>query len=214
MREPPPHLGDSEVLAAVREHWEGAADRVEHLPLGFGAHHWAAYDGATPLHFATYDALGPRHDAGSLEAAYAGAAALHEHGLDFVLAPLPASGGSLTVPLAGGALSCTPWRQGQSGGPLDTAWTATALTRLHSTRPPAGLPRWQPLVGAGFADTTAELTERAWGRAPTPTPRETPYDVIWPRSPAGPTATTTSPLWLAAGPGWPLTESRTAATSC
>jgi spectinomycin phosphotransferase len=166
MREPPPHLGDPEVLAAVREHWDDAVDRVEHRPVGFGAHHWAAYDGRTPRLFVTFDALEPRHTPGSLEAAYAGAAALHEHGVDFVLAPLPTTGSAVILPLAGGALSCTPWRQGRSGGPLDTTWTATALTRLHSTPPPSGLPRWQPLVGADFADTTAALAGRAWGPGP------------------------------------------------
>lgn len=166
MREPPPHLGDSEVLAAVREHWECDIDRVEHLPVGFGAHHWTAYDDATLRLFATYDGPGPRHSRRSLEAAYAGAAALRDHGLAFVLAPLRGTGGALTVQLAGGALSCTPWRQGESGGPLDVPWTASTLTHLHSTPPPPDVPRWRPLVEPDFADTTAVLSDRSWGPGP------------------------------------------------
>jgi spectinomycin phosphotransferase len=166
VREPPSHVADLDVLVAVRAHWDEDLRRVEHLPLGFGAHHWAAYDGASPRLFVTVDGLEPRHSAESLEAAYAGAAALRDEGLEFVLAPLPAADGARTVPLAGGALSCTPWVAGESDGPLDTGWTAAALARLHATPPPPGLPRWRPLVGADFADATAALTERTWGPGP------------------------------------------------
>lgn len=166
MREPPPHVADLDVLVAVRAHWDEGLRRVEHLPVGFGAHHWAAYDDTSPRLFLTLDGLEPRHSAESLEAAYAGAAALRDQGLEFVLAPVPAAGGARTVPLAGGALSCTPWVESESDGPLDTVWTAAALARLHATPPPPGLPRWRPLVRADFADVTAALTERTWGPGP------------------------------------------------
>jgi spectinomycin phosphotransferase len=167
VRERPPHLGDPDVLLAARRHWDDALLYVEHLPVGFGAHHWAAYDDTGPRLFVTWDGLEPRHSPESLEAAYAGAAALRAAGLEFVLAPLQATtSGSCTVPLAGGVLSCTPWVAGRSGGPLDVAWTAAALARLHATPPPPGLPRWRPLVGTDFADVTAALTRRAWGPGP------------------------------------------------
>jgi spectinomycin phosphotransferase len=166
MREPPPDLDDPNVLDAVRGHWDDAVVQVEHLPVGFGAHHWAAYDEAGPRLFVTYDALNPRHAAASLEAAYSGAAALRAHGLEFVLAPLPVASGAFTVPLANGTLSCTPWVAGESGGPLDTRRTTEALARLHATPPPPGLPRWRPLVGVDFAPVTAALTERTWGPGP------------------------------------------------
>ena len=42
VREPPLNVSDDDVLAAVREHWTAEVDGVEHLPVGFGAHHWAA----------------------------------------------------------------------------------------------------------------------------------------------------------------------------
>ena len=45
MREPPPHVSDDDVLATVREHWAPDATRAQHLPVGFGAHHWAVADG-------------------------------------------------------------------------------------------------------------------------------------------------------------------------
>ncbi|HEV2929213.1 MAG TPA: hypothetical protein VGW74_11030, partial [Propionibacteriaceae bacterium] len=85
MREPPTFVSDAEVLAVVADGWQTDVDTVEHLPVGFGAHHWVARQAATPLLFVTLDALGRRHTAHSLEAAYAGAAALAADGLEFVL---------------------------------------------------------------------------------------------------------------------------------
>lgn len=166
MREPPVGLPVAQVLAAVRRHWDDQVDRVEHLPVGFGAHHWAAYAGPRARLFVTLDGLGPRHSAATLEAAYAGAAALRDAGLEFVLASVPTRQGTLTTPLLGGALSCTPWRDGATDGPDDPTWTAAALARLHATSPPPGLPRWRPLVSADLADTTAALTRRPWGPGP------------------------------------------------
>ena len=75
MREPPPHLTDEDVLATVNEHWDVDGDRIGHLPVGFGAHHWRV-SGADTILFVTFDRLGDRHSADSLEAAYAGARSL------------------------------------------------------------------------------------------------------------------------------------------
>ena len=129
---------DEQVLAAVRAHWDDAADDVEHLPDGDGAHHWRVRVHGRPALVATLDAT-------SREAAYAGAAALAFR-LDFVVASLPTHELGYDVPLAGGALSCTPWVWGER--PPDTRATAEAtaamLRRLHAVTPPPGLPRWEP----------------------------------------------------------------------
>jgi spectinomycin phosphotransferase len=166
VREPPSGVAEAEILAAVRRGWAPEVTRVEHLPLGFGAHHWAAYDDSAPLLFVTFDGLAPRRTAAHLEAAYAGALALHDRGLEFVLAPLVSSDGTLTIPVAYGALSCTPWRDGDPDGELDVAWTSAALARLHAVDPPPGIPRWHPLVGPDFAAETAELVGVEWGPGP------------------------------------------------
>jgi spectinomycin phosphotransferase len=166
VREPPLGIADVDVLEAVRHGWAPEATRVEHLPLGFGAHHWAAYDGPAPLLFVTYDRLGPQRTAAVLEAAYAGAYALHDGGLEFVLASLPSGAGTLTKPFAEGALSCTPWLDGEPGGDLDVAWTVASLRRLHAAEPPPGIPRWHPRVGPDFAASTAVLTDGPWGPGP------------------------------------------------
>jgi spectinomycin phosphotransferase len=166
MRERPEEVDDADLLAAVRRGWDAGVDRVEHLPVGFGAHHWAAYDERGPLLFVTFDRLGGRATADTLEAAYAGAVAVREAGLDVALTPLRNPDGRCTVAFAGGALSCSPWRDGRSGGELDVPWTRQTLARLHAMTPPAGIRRWAPLVGTDLADSTAELTRRPWGPGP------------------------------------------------
>jgi spectinomycin phosphotransferase len=166
VRERPPHVDDAHLLAEVRRTWDTDVDAVEHLPLGFGAHHWAAYVDGSPRLFVTLDRLEPKRTAASLEAAYAGAAALHTAGLEFVLPSIAGADGSFTRPFADGALSCTPWRHGTPGGELDLAWTTEALRRLHRTTPPPGLPLWRPLVGRDFAQRTAALADRTWGPGP------------------------------------------------
>src|SRR4051794_25101207 len=166
MREPPAEVDDVALLAEVRRAWDVDVVGVEYVPLGFGAHHWAAYDDRGPRLFVTLDGLEPKRSAARLEAAYAGAAALRDEGLEFVVAPLLATDGVRTVPFSGGALSCTTWLVGTPPETLDVPWTTEALRRLHAVVPPAGLPPWRPVVGADLADTTARLTQRAWGPGP------------------------------------------------
>ena len=215
MLEPPPGVDDADVLAEVRRAWDGDVDRVAYQQVGFGAHHWAAYVGAEPRLFVTYDEPQGPEAAADLEAAYAGAVALRDGGLEFVLAPLPAGIGRLTVPFARGCLSCSPWRDGTSGPPLDVSWTAAVLRRLHDAPPPPGLPRWRPKVGPDFAETTTRLTRQEWGPGPFADHRPRRRTrAARRRSSAGPSATTTSATSLAAVPGWPRTASRTTATSC
>ena len=169
MREPPSFLTHAEVLDALRGHWDIDAGSLAHLPVGFGAHHWRAA-GSTQDWFVTLDALLPRHTAATLEAAYAGAATLAAGGLEFMLAGRPATGGAFTVPLAGHALSITPWRDGASGdGSMSAARAAVTrswLDRLHAAAPPAGLPRWRPLVDADLGDELAIRTRRPWRNGP------------------------------------------------
>jgi len=162
VRERPPGVTDADILGAVRAHWDDGATTVEHVPLGFGAHHW--WVGGL---FVTLDLLGRRHTRETLENTYAAAVTLAARGLEFVLAGVPARGGTLTVPLgAAGALSATPWRTGTPGDGSITderaATTAGFLDRLHATTPPAGLRGWRPLVGPDLADDLAERTAHPW----------------------------------------------------
>ncbi len=167
MREPPPDVADADVLAEVQRSWDPAVDRVSYLAVGFGAHHWAAHAGSEPRLFVTFDQTAGTADAfAALEAAYDGAGALSEHGLEFVIAPLTGVDGRRLLPFARGALSCTTWRVGTSERPFDAAWTQDALRRLHAMERPPGLVPWQPRVGPDLAETLATLTGRAWGPGP------------------------------------------------
>lgn len=170
MREPPPDVADAEVLAEVRRVWDSDIDAVTYQAVGFGAHHWAAYAGGGARLFVTYDVpvatAGPDALA-DLEAAYAGAVALRDSGLEFVLAPRTTEVGRVTVPFGAGVLSSTPWRTGVSDEPLDLVWTGLMLGRLHDAPPPAGIPAWRPKVGPDFAEATARLVaDREWGPGP------------------------------------------------
>ncbi|HET8559304.1 MAG TPA: hypothetical protein VFL69_02175 [Marmoricola sp.] len=171
MREAPADVTPHQVLAALREHWRLDVDDAEHLPVGFGAHHWVASSGGRRGWFVTLDGLLPRHSPESLEAAYAGAAALASR-LDFVLACLPTPAGPFTTPFAGGALSVVPWLDGSSG--FDGTWTDDALVattamldRLHAASV-VDLPVWQPLLAdpATFTDGLSRSLARPWDTGP------------------------------------------------
>jgi spectinomycin phosphotransferase len=165
VREPPPNVPDDDVLAAVREHWTDEVDGVEHLPVGFGAHHWAASVRGRRTHFVTLDGFDGKHDAASLEAAYAVASGLMFR-LDFVVAPVPTYAGPLTVPFAGGALSTTPWIAGEPPAPLDLGVTADMLTRLHAVPAPTGLRPWAPVTPASLPDDLVALSRTSWDAGP------------------------------------------------
>lgn len=165
MNEPPVGISDAGVLASVRTHWDPAVDRVEHLPVGFGAWHWLASAAGTARLFMTYDLPTPgRHTAETLESAYAGAAALHDAGLEFVVPPLPTSDRLFTVQIGAGLLSATPWVTGERPAVADGV--RPLLQRLHATGPPAGIRRWRPLVGPMFSEELAERTSGRWDQGP------------------------------------------------
>jgi spectinomycin phosphotransferase len=172
VQDEPPELTEVEVLDVVRAAWDEGASRVEHLPVGFGAHHWRVDIEGGPGLFATYDRLGKRHSLDSLAAAYEGAVQLAENGLEFVLAPLTTRSGQVLVPVAGGALSCTPFLDGRvvGEGPVGDAETAAAniddLARLHACDPPAGMLSWAPQVGPDVGDRLRGSAASVWATGP------------------------------------------------
>lgn len=165
MNEPPVGITDASVLALVRAHWDPAVDRVEHLPVGFGAWHWRASVAGEARLFVTYDLPKPgRHTAETLESAYAGAAALHGAGLEFVVPPVQASAGRFTVPAGDGLLSATPWVAGERPAVADGV--RQLLERLHAMAPPARIVSWRPLVGPLFSEALAERVSVPWDQGP------------------------------------------------
>lgn len=102
MRSAPPDLVPERLAAALAEGWQLRAGSLEYLPVGGGSHHWllAGEDGVR--HFVTVDDLdGKDWLGGTRQAVSAGlgralrtAAALRGRaGLEFVVAPVPDSGG-------------------------------------------------------------------------------------------------------------------------
>lgn len=167
----PAHITDEAIADAVVTHWLPEVDEVGYLPWGFGAHHWSAAAGGTSL-FVTLDQLAPGHTATSLEAAYAGAAALAASGLDMVCAPLPARTGRFTVDVGAGALSVTPWLDGRSPTeaearePGHIREVVRALAELHRATSPDGLRYWSPQVGPEFADELRAHAAQLWTSGP------------------------------------------------
>ncbi|MEV0246918.1 aminoglycoside phosphotransferase [Nocardia sp. NPDC050712] len=168
---PPASIGDAAIAAAVTGQWLAAVDEIGYLPWGFGAHHWRVSGAGTVL-FVTLDQLEPRHTARSLEAAYAGAAALAAGGLEVVCAPVPARSGRFTVDVGAGVLSVTPWLDGHSPSgavasePGHVATVVGALHALHAAAPPAGLRCWTPQVGSDFPAELRESTAEPWTSGP------------------------------------------------
>ncbi|WP_211246425.1 phosphotransferase family protein [Amycolatopsis taiwanensis] len=168
----PSFVSDDAIASAVTTHWLPDVAEIAYLPWGFGAHHWRVAGGGRTL-FVTLDQLEPRHTEASLEAAYAGAAALAAAGVEAVCAPLPArSSGRFTVGVEAGALSATPWLDGRSpteaeaGEPQHVHQVEAALAVLHRATPPAGLRRWTPQVGPDFADELRARTAQPWRSGP------------------------------------------------
>jgi spectinomycin phosphotransferase len=166
VREPPLNVDAGELLAVVKSEWDPEVTRLEHAPVGFGAYHWTAYRADHPVLFVTLDGLEPKRPAEQLHAAYTGALTLSLSGLEFVLAPLLTKNGSPIVRFSDGALSCTPWHRGESGGDLDVAWTSHVLARLHAVDPPDRIPTWRPLVPPEFAADVELRLQRPWGPGP------------------------------------------------
>ncbi len=171
MRHAPADVSDAAVLAVVRDRWWREADRVVHLPVGFGAWHWQALAAGRPVLFLTLDRLGVHHSGDTLEAAYAGAAELAWRGLDFVVPPLPGPDDRFTAGLGPYALSASVWHEGSSGdGPFpdhaEAERTSGMLAAIHAQAPPTGIPRWHPLVGPDFPDLLAARTLSPWTSGP------------------------------------------------
>lgn len=173
MRTAPASPTPGEVLALARRHWSPGAGTAEHLPLGFGAHHWRVDDerNGTAL-FMTLDLPSPTRTADSFVAAYRAAQGLHGAEVPGVLAPLDTLDGRVSVPCAGGLLSATPWHEGRSPAPEEAAAAShrgrvrSLLGSLHSAAPPDGLRPWAARVGPDLAQRLAEVTAMPWQEGP------------------------------------------------
>lgn len=158
MLERPGDVDDEAVLEAVRRHWHPGIDEVEHLPVGWGAHHWRAQVAGEPVLFVTLDPPTDRHTAESIEGAYAAAAAL---GLDFVWPPVARLDGPFTLPLGERTLSATRWLDGERPS-TPTPELSDLLAALHGAPVPAAAPLWTAEVDPRLAERLDDLLDRSW----------------------------------------------------
>ncbi|RYB90194.1 aminoglycoside phosphotransferase [Nocardioides glacieisoli] len=168
MHERPPDVTDDEILDLVRAEWDDGADAVEHLPVGWGAHHWRVDVAGEPTLFLTLDIDLPRHTLASLEAAYSSAAAL---GLDFVWPSLPTREGAYVVPLRSRKASVTGWLDG-SRPPESVPELPDLLARLHATPPPPGARTWSTDVEPELGDRLRDLLQQDWSGPLGPSARD------------------------------------------
>lgn len=151
-------MTDDEILDLVRAEWDDRADAVEHLPVGWGAHHWRVDVTGEPTLFLTLDIDLPRHTLASLEAAYSSAAALD---LDFVWPSLPTRRGAYVVPLRSRKASVTGWLDG-SRPAESVAELPDLLARLHAAQPPPGARTWSTEVEPLLGDRLRDLLPQDW----------------------------------------------------
>jgi spectinomycin phosphotransferase len=173
VREPPTDVTDHDVLSVLSSAWDLEVASVEHLTVGFGAHHWrAAGLAGQPRFFVTLDSPDERRTPAELEASYAAAAQLAGAGLEFVVPSLPSRTGSFTVPCGSGDLSVTAWIDGTSHGfgPPTTREAAEStvamVRRLHATTPPPGLVPWRPVITRTFPAQLALRLGTPWDKGP------------------------------------------------
>jgi spectinomycin phosphotransferase len=184
VRSRPADFDDSDVVHALAEGWGIVADSAEHLAVGFGSYHWIVTDEGQQRFFVTVDDLGTKAWLGdTCDDAFAGlrkafdtALVLRDKaGLEFVLAPLPASDGESARRVGQcHSVALFPFVDGEAGDFSDStdaqrrAEMVHLLVRLHQATP--SLPMGQPLeLGfAGRAGLEAAMggVTQAWNTGP------------------------------------------------
>ena len=106
MKVAPDGIDEHELSCALHDHWGLVPARFGYLPVGFGDHHWDLTDSAGNRWFVTVAGLaggwrgtGPAAGYADLRAAMDTVTALAGTGLEFVLTPVPATGGRALAPL-------------------------------------------------------------------------------------------------------------------
>lgn len=147
MRDRPSGLEDRELSAALLDGWAMQVECSEYLPVGAGSYHWSVTDHDGVAWFVKVDDLGAGEDVrrevfNDLSRSFTTALALRrEVGLDFVVAPVPATAGAVVRRLASRfALSVFPMVDGAAGhfGPHrveDVAEVVAMVGAVHRAGP-------------------------------------------------------------------------------
>ena len=147
MRARPDGVGEDELSLALAEGWRIDALAMHYAAVGGGSYHWVVRDGAGQRWFVTVDDLDdkawlgdsrPAVMAGLHSAMNTALALRREAGLEFVVAPVPASDGAAVRPVGPGHavavfpfLSGTPGRFGEVLPVSERAVLVDMLAALH-----------------------------------------------------------------------------------
>jgi spectinomycin phosphotransferase len=184
MRAAPEDLDVGDVVGSLAEGWGVRAVGAAYVPVGGGSHHWRAFDADGDRHWVTADDLdrkgflgATREDAfDGLRRALDAALALHQSGLEFVVAPVPATGADTVRRLGDGyAVALFPFvdgpsrRFGEPLAPAEAAELADMLLRLHRATPAAApvarRASLQPSERASLVDALRSV-DREWTGGP------------------------------------------------
>lgn len=146
MLDAPDDLTAGQVAGYVRQHWGLDVLEATYLPLGHGSYNWKVRDTAGRAWFGKADRAGP--DSAFYVSTNQTAAALHDHGLDFVNAPIPDLAGDVRPRVSPDwDLGLFPFIVGRNPvfhGP-ERVLIAEAVGRLHAcTDIPSVALRWAP----------------------------------------------------------------------
>ena len=146
VRAEPDDIEIGALLAAVADGWGFDVESAEYAAVGAGSYHWVVSDRAGTRRFATVDDLDQKAFLGdTLESVYEGlrrafdtAIALRDTGLEFVIAPIPTSGGDSVRRIGTRhALALFPFVDGQAGtwGHYEAGARAAVLSMLAELHP-------------------------------------------------------------------------------
>jgi spectinomycin phosphotransferase len=180
----PEELEVDKLPAALAEGWGFDVASIDYAPIGFGSYHWIASDGSGTRRFVTVDDLDRKPWFGNgretafdgLARAFGTAVTLRGAGLEFILAPLPASDGSAVRRIdARYSIAVFPFADGMSSdfGEYDTAEQRAAvvelLARLHRATPAVASIALEPgldLPGRRDLEAGLRTLDRPWTAGP------------------------------------------------
>ena len=190
MRDLPSGLETDTVARALADGWGFHASTIEYAAVGAGSYHWVATDAGDVRWFVTVDDLdqkrwlGERRDAArdGLGRAFDTAVALRRTGLEFVVAPVPASSGeSLRRIGERHTVALFPFVDGEGGswGPYEPAArpaVVAMLAELHGAAC-AGSVRevGLELTGRSVLETALQDVNEPWSGGPFSEPARQAY---------------------------------------
>jgi len=177
----PENLDGGSVIDALRQSWDFDAHVADYAAVGAGSYHWEVRDTTGRRAFATVDDLGQKAWLGDtrdaafkgLRTAFDASVALHESGLQFVVAPIPARDGeSLRRLDPQYAIALFPFVEGKAGEfgvyeDGDRQAILAMLTELHQAPVTPALPNvGLTIPGRGHLEGALLDVDETWTGGP------------------------------------------------